>query len=34
MRRVAELHSGMIEVQSEPGEGSTFMLRLPIREKS
>jgi signal transduction histidine kinase len=32
--RLAELHGGMIEVQSEPGESSTFTLGLPIKEKS
>lgn len=28
-KRFAELHGGQVSVQSEPGKGSTFILRLP-----
>jgi two-component system phosphate regulon sensor histidine kinase PhoR len=30
-RHVAEMHGGKINVHSEPGKGSTFTLRIPIR---
>jgi signal transduction histidine kinase len=30
--RLAELHCGIIEVQSELGQGSTFRLRLPVAD--
>jgi signal transduction histidine kinase len=33
-RRLAELHGGTIEVESEPGKSSRFTLRFPREEKS
>ncbi len=30
-RQLAEAHGGQLDVRSEPGEGSTFYLRLPLR---
>ena len=32
-RQIAELHGGAIDVQSAPGQGSTFMVRLPSRRQ-
>jgi two-component system phosphate regulon sensor histidine kinase PhoR len=31
-KQVAQLHGGEVRVDSEPGRGSTFTLRIPIRE--
>ena len=33
-KRFAELHGGEVKVQSVPGRGSTFMLRLPVEAKT
>jgi two-component system, OmpR family, phosphate regulon sensor histidine kinase PhoR len=33
-KHVAEIHDGEILVKSEPGAGSTFTLRVPIREQA
>jgi len=30
VRHVAQLHNGRVEVESEPGKGSTFRLRIPV----
>ena len=32
-KQVAEMHGGEVRVESEPGQGSTFTLRIPIRQR-
>lgn len=32
VRRIMEQHHGTIEVESEPGRGTAFVLRLPVRQ--
>jgi two-component system, NtrC family, sensor kinase len=32
VRRIIEQHHGSVVVESEPGQGSTFILRLPVRQ--
>jgi PAS domain S-box-containing protein len=32
-RKIVERHKGVIEVKSEPGEGTSFTISLPVRQK-
>ncbi|MDH3474525.1 MAG: ATP-binding protein, partial [Rhodospirillales bacterium] len=32
VRRITEQHDGDIEVESEPGRGTRFVIRLPLKE--
>ena len=32
-RRIVERHGGMISAASEPGKGSTFIIRLPVKQE-
>ncbi len=33
-RQLVHMHGGVIEVKSQPGEGSTFTVRLPLRQEA
>jgi two-component system, NtrC family, sensor kinase len=32
VRKTVHQHHGLVEVQSEPGKGTTFTLWLPVRQ--